>query len=1137
MKQSTKLKYKMFPSLLKDKIRSFSGQNYVYIAKEFEDIVNNFGFKTIEPTLRSIKYVPKLYSVNDIQLLENEDFVNYSIEMDPWNIWAFNSEDDTLKYFKPEYIDTFVETFKNKPEDFFESLPTYKEDDEYLPDFIYRNNAFADFIIDCLPNNYIHPVSENILFHGLCKYNPNKAAEYLATAFEHNKNSGIKLDDLSEEIINLLMSNETVKKYMYSNPLFANYYKEEEIDKLTEEEAVRLIEYIRADYNNHYHIESKRLVKLAIEHGYSEIVGHDGYHSIYTDYIPFDEIYELCVKCASFNIDFLDPNEVNETNLDKFVEISKKCNMWLDDTRLLYMLIDKKVDFEVIFHSFKFRMLTDDVIISKLFSYTSLNKLLNHISPEIIDKTHFDKDILLNKFNSMCNTKIDSYNDHIELLFIISKLKEYDLDDKTKALVDEMIESIKRGDWYRDGYTGNDFNCDELIDLIVEGKRSALNFLNFYGNGLKLKYYKYVVKYGDIRVRRDDLLTIDCIPEEVIDKTNRKHILEIMDLVKNIYIREHGKDYTMEELISKSQREWVSLAFRIYMSLGYERSVNFLSEDPKKNYGLVNTLTLLGMFQSIDLYNLIFEQKGNGYVPVLNEKLLNIVFGNSNKALNTPIRNYLNEYNDKINEINIEKEKIRNNLTLQEEEKKEKLNKLDSQLEKYKNETKIFIKTFYDCVNHWDIIEEEFYKKENKAKLKMKMTPSIINEILKSYYASGVVLDSEKDKKLIESDVFDYVGVDNQYVKSISTVKARTITLSRRMDDVISKKFPKIEISSPNYQLRVFDSQDRGILCAGHKSKCCFRPNGNADDEGKDTSLLNYCVSTEYGGGVEIVDDKGEIVMFSPILRNGNVLMIHSVETKNYFDKEAAELLTKFAEKLIEESEKVGDNIEIVTLGALHNTENVESLGVLPTDKKFRIYDEEEKFIGMYNNLSSQHLILAHKKGIEKDDTKYGKVEHSYIYHEEENFKNIIINPEIVEMVSRINELNNEIIDLTNRRKTALEKGKEKESYELLSQIKDKKKEYISKYSKLLRDYKGVDYFKELIEVLRKIHRLEKNVDFGFEDLSNYVYISYSPKRCILRTENGEQIVITQQNKDLNYVKAKQKYDDFHWDDEPIHLV
>ena len=66
MKQSTKLKYKMFPSLLKAKISSFSGQNYVYIAKEFEDIVNNFGFKTIEPTLRSIKYVPKLYSVNDI---------------------------------------------------------------------------------------------------------------------------------------------------------------------------------------------------------------------------------------------------------------------------------------------------------------------------------------------------------------------------------------------------------------------------------------------------------------------------------------------------------------------------------------------------------------------------------------------------------------------------------------------------------------------------------------------------------------------------------------------------------------------------------------------------------------------------------------------------------------------------------------------------------------------------------------------------------------------------------------------------------------------------------------------------------------------------------------------------------------
>ena len=268
-------------------------------------------------------------------------------------------------------------------------------------------------------------------------------------------------------------------------------------------------------------------------------------------------------------------------------------------------------------------------------------------------------------------------------------------------------------------------------------------------------------------------------------------------------------------------------------------------------------------------------------------------------------------------------------------------------------------------------------KQQNKSKLKLKLNISKVEEIFKIVAQKTPELEV-RDTPLLNSDVFDYVGIDTQYTSYPELARKRAIELSRRMENQTSKKFPNIVKSNGTYTLRVYNPQDRRIISAGYKTNCCFRPNGNADNEGMDNSLLNYCVSNEYGGGLEIVDDKGKVIMFSPLLRNGNVLMIHSIES-NYGEnpeimQQVHELLKEYATECISTSYENGDEIDFVTITNLHYLNTKFTEGFLPKNAEFSLFDEKEMFKDAYTNLDSGHAVLAHKEGKTFSDIKYGKV-------------------------------------------------------------------------------------------------------------------------------------------------------------------
>lgn len=1093
MKNAEKALYSYAPVLMKKKLDRLVSRN---ANKEIEEIILSVPFEKIRKILSDVGYAPRLDKVHNEQLLKNQAFVDYAIAKLPFNIEYIS--DDMVK---PYHIKHVIEHINEHNFIFVEFPPSVFKSDELVDALIDRMKYIGNAEM-CM--HYL-----NIIY----KQNKKRVSDYVDGVIkniERGFEPYIVYNYLDEEARDYIMNLPQTQRFVHRGVEFYKYFKEEELEKLSEEEKQNLI--ARIQYK-HLHgepivIKSKTLFMHAIALQAQNII-KDGY--IKSDPISLEDAVKITNAYPKLSgryvLSFINPSSVNEDNLNTFMKLYNMVGpatyydfLNYKDENLLNLMINNKIEAKYIITCFDKSMFSSEVL-KRIYSYSSLSEIIRVFGARKFILHDFDvgKEKLLEKFNDYYSSLIGDldYLNIVDLLFIVSKLKQGNKDEELEKKLNLAINYIKQSKRHAQD------NYDELIDLIVAGERSPFVLINLKKENNNQKVIKYITKFDNI-YDYDSLLTISCIPMDILEKVNRKHILEIIKLIKDLY--------GSEDRIKESDA--IILAFNVYMTLGYERSVSFLSKDPKKNYGLVDPIKLKTMFYNVDLSGLLLVKKNNTYVPEINEQLINMVFGNSNKVVNTPIRNYLNKNAERLAVLEREKEAIRNDSSLSLEEKEAKIKEAEEKCQEYLKQMRNFIERFSFCVNKWDIIEEEFFKKENKSKLKLKITPAIINEIIDMIERNSMAfgLDEIKDQPLIDSEVFEYVGVDNQYVQNPSGAKQRAIQLSRRMDDVKAKKFPKIELTRGKYKIKVYDSQDRNILCAGHRSACCFRPNGNADDFGQDYSLLTYCTTTEYGGGVEIVDDKGKTIMFSPLLRNGNVLMIHSIETACGIDEECARLIEEFARKVIEESEKVGDNIEFVTLTNLHNTGGIKPLGMLPGDKEFRIFDEDGSFRRMYNNLHDagvSHLVLAHKKGLTFDDISYGRVDHSYDYHSEnvETIHFLNVTSKIVNEVAEIIDLQDEITDLSNERRKIINSD-EKKAYELLSLIKAKKKLYIEKYSKLLKENKGVDFVKEIKRIIRYINDIDEKNKTDVRGLSSIRQIIYNKDYCILIDESGKQTVI-----------------------------
>lgn len=644
-------------------------------------------------------------------------------------------------------------------------------------------------------------------------------------------------------------------------------------------------------------------------------------------------------------------------------------------------------------------------------------------------------------FTLFLNTEDPLLNLLLVQIISLSKMEiPNNVKEKIDSIMDHYLNLMKKANYPEEhirNFMTNIFNGQTNI-INIRGVSSIYDILyaTYLGNTYPDELSK-LERPGTLRPMRYNTVSLD-----MLTKTNIKQYKEL----KQILLDKHFDDFTASEI-----------ALKAYAVLGYQRTKELLTE----KYGPITKESLTHLFCELNCSEVIFEPDGKKFKPVLNEQFINLLFGSSYKVLNTPIRNFLNGFIEMEKYIEQETTKINRNDKLSITEKADAIADLTNSFEKYCSNIRSFLSNISTIFNRWDIIEEEFTHAQHISSIKIKLNIAEINKIVAGIKTTSseitklsLTTGNERIKKipnyeprdfpLLESDIFDYVGIDTQYTSSPHEAPARAVTLSRMMENQTSKKFPNISIEKDGYTLHIFNPQDRNLISAGYRSRCCFRPNGNADNKGENNSLLTYCCSTEYGGGLEIRDKDNETLMFTPILRNGNVLMLHSFESKGTTTEEAKtvnNLVHEWAKCVLQRSQANEGKEALVAVAATNLHEMLDVIKckkTLSDDKKFHIYNPNQKFTGMYTNLTTtEHHVLEFADGKNSDDITYDfKVSKSYPYPiKSYSIRNVELSPEELAIIEQINENKNKIIILANQR-AALLKEKNKNAFEAFGLLK-----------------------------------------------------------------------------------------------------
>ena len=617
-----------------------------------------------------------------------------------------------------------------------------------------------------------------------------------------------------------------------------------------------------------------------------------------------------------------------------------------------------------------------------------------------------------------------------------------------------------------------DLGINEREDLVIkalQGIRDPYKFLNVKS----YNHYLFVSNFGDLP--KELSYFVNRVSIDVLKYMNSKHYQEFMQILKNM-----GFNYV----------DATKLSMQIYHVLGYFKGRDLLNG----KYGAVSKGKLKSIFGNIELMDIVYDVDKK--IPDLNSTIINLMLGASYHIDNTPIKKYLtNEDNEDII---------------------------------------YFMENLNLILTNWNLILDEYTRRTNLERLKLRLNVGQIHSILDNIIVTKREVKRKesfrarkktrynkipgfelRDMPLLNSDLFDYIGTVNKYVTSPSNVSARALELSRMMEDNSDKKFPNVKLQDARCKLFVFHPQDRDLISAGFRISSCFVPTGEADSCGVNPSFVEYCLTSPYGGWIEIRDSVGHSIMFSPILRNGNTLLIHSVQVANYTREEIrliADMLKKWATEVIESSKLVeGDNgIIAVTITNRGNLPEELFPTILPEEKNFHMYDVDGKYAGIYDDLKHPNHVVSMKDGYTIYDIKYDfEVPYDYVYplsDLEINHQVVSVSDDELSLIKEMEELGNVINEYSNMRRTML-KGQPVLAMEMLRQIKKLKNDFNEKYRQLFAistDIR-VDQYKEYNNAVDTIKEICKETNTAIDfDLLMLTKIYYTDNWFIALDVTGE---------------------------------
>ena len=351
-------------------------------------------------------------------------------------------------------------------------------------------------------------------------------------------------------------------------------------------------------------------------------------------------------------------------------------------------------------------------------------------------------------------------------------------------------------------------------------------------------------------------------------------------------------------LEDKTQDELSSIygiCIKLYFIFGYERSIEILSG----KYGQYNRVFLDNVAKT-NVNKVQMVEEGNKYLPLIDRRFINFMF-------ETP------KYNHFI----------------------DMLNNKDSGL----------YKRWYFFYNNYD---EILKKCHNKITLK-----KIISILETEKYDINRKIITPDCYLLNNNDFLENIVLGNKTGHSNDEVLNSVVEVYRKMKKRVESSIPYVERTSVNgykYQTMKFD--DFKVFELGYKANCCIRTLDIAHNH------LLHATLCRNGRILLIYDKLGDLAAFCPIKRNGNVLIVNSIES---IDKRLSEsgdyIKTAFSEciqEMVSLSKISNEPIELVCIG--RNSYLKPNIIAFPNNYKTpTIYEKDDK---VYKNTDIYHKTL-----------------------------------------------------------------------------------------------------------------------------------------------------------------------------------
>ena len=299
------------------------------------------------------------------------------------------------------------------------------------------------------------------------------------------------------------------------------------------------------------------------------------------------------------------------------------------------------------------------------------------------------------------------------------------------------------------------------------------------------------------------------------------------------------------------------VCIKMYFIFGYERSIDILSG----NFGQYNRIFLDNVAKT-DVTRIEMQAEGNKFLPIIDKRFINFMF-------ETPKNNhFIDMFNNKDSEL---------------------------------------YKTWYYLYNNY---EEVLEKCHNEITLKK------VNAILETEkYDIDRKIITPDNYLLNNSSFLENIILGNKTQYSNNEVLRKIVQIYSQMKQRVESSIPYVKgVSTSGYTYEVMKLDDIQIFELGYKANCCIRTLDIAHNH-----LLHAALCRN--GRVLIIYDKlGDVAAFSPLKRNGNVLIANSIECVNKAEGintySISNAFKEGTKKIVEVTKQSREPINLVCIGS-----------------------------------------------------------------------------------------------------------------------------------------------------------------------------------------------------------------------------